>query len=202
MAHAFCRHQQRCAVCDGGFAPCRRCRLAQGDGEAVTATLALALALALAPAPAPAFSPNPNPNPNPCPSPSPNPSPEPEPGTRTLTLTLHLTPTRTLTLSLARQSLRCAVSCSGSGGRAPTRAGTAPPCSSTLIGRCAPPRAEARRCRGSTRSTPSWRRSPRSSRPSSSRATLTRRRSAASSPPAACASPACAWCQGGRARLR
>eukprot|EP00964_Phaeocystis_antarctica_P051973 scaffold30379_cov40-Phaeocystis_antarctica.AAC.1 len=34
-AHAFCRHQQRCAVCDGGFAPCRQCRLAQGDGEAV-----------------------------------------------------------------------------------------------------------------------------------------------------------------------
>ena len=34
-AHAFCRHQQRCAVCDGGFTPCRECRLAQGDGEAV-----------------------------------------------------------------------------------------------------------------------------------------------------------------------
>ena len=88
-AHAFCRHQQRCAVlgshshlhlhshlgpgsgsgigssaspnpspltltlplircavCDGGFAPCRECRLAQGDGETVrTLTLSVSLSL-------------------------------------------------------------------------------------------------------------------------------------------------------------
>mmetsp|Transcript_51833 Transcript_51833/g.168598 ORF Transcript_51833/g.168598 Transcript_51833/m.168598 type:complete len:458 (+) Transcript_51833:397-1770(+) len=30
----FCVHQGKCVVCDGGFAPCAACRLAQGDGEA------------------------------------------------------------------------------------------------------------------------------------------------------------------------
>ena len=38
--HAFCPHLQQCAVCDGGFASCRQCRLAQGDGEAVAALCA------------------------------------------------------------------------------------------------------------------------------------------------------------------
>ena len=34
--HAFCPHQQKCAVCDGAaFAPCMECRLAQGDGDMV-----------------------------------------------------------------------------------------------------------------------------------------------------------------------
>ena len=34
--HAFCAHQRRCAVCDGGaFALCEPCNLARGDGEAV-----------------------------------------------------------------------------------------------------------------------------------------------------------------------
>ena len=31
--HCFCTHQLKCAVCDGGFAPCPICRLARGDGE-------------------------------------------------------------------------------------------------------------------------------------------------------------------------
>ena len=31
--HAFCVHQGKCLVCDGGFAPCPVCRLARGDGE-------------------------------------------------------------------------------------------------------------------------------------------------------------------------
>ena len=38
--HAFCPHQRKCAVCDGGFAPCVACGLAQGDGEAVAALCA------------------------------------------------------------------------------------------------------------------------------------------------------------------
>ena len=34
--HAFCAHQRRCVVCDGGaFALCEPCNLARGDGEAV-----------------------------------------------------------------------------------------------------------------------------------------------------------------------
>ena len=38
--HAFCPHQLKCAVCDGGFAPCVACGLAQGDGDAVAALCA------------------------------------------------------------------------------------------------------------------------------------------------------------------
>ena len=33
----FCVHQRKCVVCDGGFAPCMQCGLAQGDGEEVSA---------------------------------------------------------------------------------------------------------------------------------------------------------------------
>ena len=32
-SHAFCPHQSKCAVCDGGFLPCPLCKLARGDGE-------------------------------------------------------------------------------------------------------------------------------------------------------------------------
>jgi hypothetical protein len=32
-SHAFCPHQAKCAVCDGGFLPCPVCKLARGDGE-------------------------------------------------------------------------------------------------------------------------------------------------------------------------
>ena len=37
----FCPHQDKCVVCDGGgFAPCRQCRLACGDGETVASVCA------------------------------------------------------------------------------------------------------------------------------------------------------------------
>ena len=32
----FCSHQNKCVVCDGGFAPCSKCNLARGDGEDVS----------------------------------------------------------------------------------------------------------------------------------------------------------------------
>lgn len=38
-AHPFCPHQQRCVSCDSGFTSCMRCRLSQGDGEAVLAAI-------------------------------------------------------------------------------------------------------------------------------------------------------------------
>ena len=36
----FCPHQGLCVVCDGGFAPCPECRLAQGDGETAASVCA------------------------------------------------------------------------------------------------------------------------------------------------------------------
>lgn len=38
-SHPFCKHQLRCAACDGGFELCLTCRLSQGDGDAVAAAI-------------------------------------------------------------------------------------------------------------------------------------------------------------------